>query len=146
MEWNISFIIPKKIIMLLSRAKYLPLIDYLISFPYLFVFYFLSVLIFLFIGNRTIRKKPVVFDLKFRIQAAIISIVFVSLLVVAAATIWYNVREYKEKHRNDLNEKMKSIAEEIDLRLNDVPEITFELGGMAPPRTDEIIKYFPNRY
>ncbi len=103
------------------------IIDYLISFPYLFVFYFLSVLIFLLIGNRTIRKKPVVFDLKFRIQAAIISIVFVSLLVVAAATIWYNVREYKEKHRNDLNEKMKSIAEEIDMRLNDVPEITYDL-------------------
>ncbi len=111
---------------IVSREMF-TVIDYLISFPYLFVFYFLSVLIFLLIGNRTIRKKPVVFDLKFRIQAAIISIVFVSLLVVAAATIWYNVREYKEKHRNDLNEKMKSIAEEIDLRLNDVPEITFEL-------------------
>ncbi len=102
-------------------------IDYLISFPYLFVFYFLSVLVFLLIGNRSIRKRPVTFDLKFRIQAAIISIVFVSLLVVAAATIWYNVREYKEKHQNDLNEKMKSIAEEIDMRLNDVPDINYDL-------------------
>jgi len=103
------------------------IIDYLISFPYLFVFYFLSVLIFMMIGNRTIRKRPVTFDLKFRIQAAIISIVFVSLMMVASATIWYNVREYKEKHQNDLNEKMKSIAEEIDMRLNDVPEITPDL-------------------
>lgn len=103
------------------------LIDYLISFPYLFVFYFLSVLVFLLIGNRTIRKRPVTFDLKFRIQAAIISIVFVSLLMVASATIWYNVREYKQKHQNDLNEKMSSIAEEIDMRLSDVPEITIDL-------------------
>ena len=102
-------------------------IDYLISFPYLFVFYFLSVLIFVVIGNKSIRRRPVKFDLKFRIQAAIISIVFVSLLLVASATIWYNVREYKEKHQNDLNEKMKSIAEEIDMRLGDVPEITPEL-------------------
>lgn len=103
------------------------LIDYLISFPYLFVFNFLSVLVCMLVGNRSIRKRPVTFDLKFRIQAAIISIVFVSLLVVASATIWYNVREYKAKHQNDLNEKMKSIAEEIDMRLNDVPEITIEL-------------------
>ncbi|MFW6309618.1 MAG: ATP-binding protein [Prolixibacteraceae bacterium] len=102
------------------------LVDYLISFPYLFVFYFLSVLFFLFTGNKPIRKRPVTFDLKFRIQAAIISIVFISLLMVASATIWYNVREYKAKHQNDLNEKMKSIAEEIDMRLHVVSEITSE--------------------
>ncbi|SHF10392.1 His Kinase A (phospho-acceptor) domain-containing protein [Mariniphaga anaerophila] len=98
-------------------------VDYLISFPYLFVFYFISVLILLVIGNPAIRKRSVKVDLKFRIQAAIISIVFVSLLVVAAATIWYNVREYKEKHQNDLNEKLKSITEEIDMRLENVDEL-----------------------
>src|SRR5690606_21054137 len=33
-------------------------------------------------------------------------------------------REYKGKHQNDLNEKMMSIAREIDLRLDEVDEIT----------------------
>jgi two-component system, NtrC family, nitrogen regulation sensor histidine kinase NtrY len=99
-------------------------IDYLISFPYLFVFYFLSILILLIIASRSIRRRSVKFDLKFKIQAAIISIVFVSLLVVALATIWYNIRGYEERHQNDLNEKMMSIAKEIDLRLDDVEEIT----------------------
>lgn len=103
------------------------IIDYLISFPYLFVFYFLSVLILIFTASRTIRKRQVNFDLKFRIQAAIISIVFVSLLVVASATIWYNVREYKIKHQSDLNEKMISISEEIDMRLEDVDFISADL-------------------
>ncbi|MBT6006555.1 MAG: GHKL domain-containing protein [Prolixibacteraceae bacterium] len=103
------------------------IIDYLISFPYLFVFYFLSVLVLLFIGNQNIRNRRIMFDLKFKIQAAIISIVFISLLLVALATIFYNVNEYKLKHQNDLNEKMKSIAEEIDMRLEDVSEITIEL-------------------
>jgi signal transduction histidine kinase len=102
-------------------------VDYLISFPYLFVFYFLSVLILLVIGNQSIRKRSIKFDLKFRIQAAIISIVFVSLLMVAMATIWYNVKEYKEKHQNDLNEKLISIAEEIDMRLENVEVLNEEL-------------------
>ena len=101
--------------------------EYLISFPYLFVFYFLSVLIALFIGNRTIRKRRLVLDMKFKIQAAIISIVFISLLVVALVTILYNVEEYRSKYENDLNEKMKSIAEEIDMRLEDKVEITDSL-------------------
>lgn len=100
------------------------LVDYLISFPYLFVFYFILILIILIVENRAIRKRSTKIDLKFRIQAAIISIVFISLLVVATATIGYNVKQYKEKHQNDLNEKMVSIAAEIDLRLDEVKDMT----------------------
>lgn len=103
------------------------IVDYLISFPYLFVFYFLAVLVLLFVINPSLRKRPVTFDLKFRIQASIISIVFVSLLVVASGTIWYNVKEYKEKHQNDLNEKMISISEEMDMRLENVDDISYDL-------------------
>ncbi len=107
--------------------KLFSFVDYLISFPYLFVFYFLIVLILKFIVARKILSGKFVFDLKFKIQVAIISIVFVSLLVVALATIFYNVEQYKSKHRDDLNEKMKSISEEIDMRLEIKDEITPEL-------------------
>jgi len=107
--------------------KLLTFVDYLISFPYLFVFYFLMVLILLGVANRRINPRKFVFDLKVKIQVAIIAIVFVSLLLVALATIFYNIEEYKSKHRNDLNEKMNSIAEEIDMRLEDKDEITPEL-------------------
>ena len=109
-----------------SRELLTP-IDYLISFPYLFVFYFLTLLVVLIIANRSIRGRKVFFDLKFKIQAAIISIVFISLMVVAGVTLFYNVKEYREKHQDDLNEKMKSISEEIDMRLTDKRKITPEL-------------------
>lgn len=111
---------------IVSRKLY-TIADYLISFPYLFVFYFLMMIIVLFFGSKTIRNRKIIFDLKFKIQAAIISIVFISLLGVALATIIYNVDEYKAKHKNDLNEKMKSISEEIDMRLEDTVEITDSL-------------------
>lgn len=107
--------------------KLLSFVDYLISFPYLFVFYFLIVAILKFIGLRRFSPPNFVIDLKFKIQLAIISIVFMSLLVVALATIFYNIEEYKSKHRDDLNEKMKSISEEIEMRLETKNEITPEL-------------------
>ena len=91
------------------------------------MFYFLSIALILLLGNRQIRNRRIVLDLKFKIQAAIISIVFVSLLGVALATIFYNVGQYQSKHKEDLNEKMKSIAEEIDMRLEDKVEITDSL-------------------
>ncbi len=107
--------------------KLFTFVDYLISFPYLFVFYFIMVMILQFIGTRKLSPRKIVIDLKFKIQAAIISIVFISLLFVALATILYNVEEYRSKHRKDLDEKMKSIAEEIDMRLEDKDEITPQL-------------------
>ncbi len=99
-------------------------LDYLISFPYLFVFYFLVILLLIFIGNPNFRRQVIIYDLRFKIQASIIAVVLGALLVVAAGTIFYNIQEYEAKHQYDLNEKMKSIAEEIDHRLNDVDVIT----------------------
>ncbi|MGE5394628.1 MAG: ATP-binding protein [Candidatus Saccharibacteria bacterium] len=105
----------------------LRVVDYLISFPYLFVFYFVFVLFLTIIGNPNLRKFIIPQDLRFKIQVAIISVVLVSLLLVAAGTIYYNIREYKNRHQNDLQEKMKSISGEIDNRLNNVKDITPDL-------------------
>lgn len=91
--------------------------DYLISFPYIFVFYFVFVILISLIGNQNFRKFILPQDLRFRIQASIISVVLVSLLLVAAGTIYYNIREYRDRHRTDLQEKMKSISEEIKSQL-----------------------------
>ncbi len=102
-------------------------LDYLISFPYLFVFYFVFILLIVLIGNTNYRTQALVYDLKFRIQASIIAIVLFSLLLVASGTIYYNLREYSNKHQFDLNEKMKSISEEINLRLKTVDTFTPEI-------------------
>lgn len=102
----------------------LRLVDYLISFPYLFVFYFVFVLSITLAGNPKLRKLIIPQDLRFRIQVAIISVVLISLLMVAAGTIYYNIQEYENRHRVDLQEKMNSISVEIDNRLNIVDEIT----------------------
>ena len=101
------------------------IVDYLISFPYLFVFYLILLMLFFFFGSKTIRSHKIVFNLKFKIQAAIISIVFISLLVVALITIFYNIEKYKTKHYDDLNEKIKSVSAEIDMLLGEADDISF---------------------
>ncbi len=111
---------------IIVSARSFGFIDYLISFPYLFVFYFLIVLLMIFLGNPSYRRHAIVYDLRFKIQAAIIAVVLGALLIVAVGTIFYNIQEYEHKHQYDLNEKMKSIAEEIDNRLKEESEITEE--------------------
>ncbi|MBV5314908.1 MAG: HAMP domain-containing histidine kinase [Prolixibacteraceae bacterium] len=101
--------------------------DYLISFPYIFVFYFVFVVALSMVGNANFRKIIIPQDLRFRIQVSIISVVLGSLLFVAAGTIYYNIQEYRSRHQYDLQEKMKSISEEIKNRLLTVNSITPEL-------------------
>ena len=75
------------------------------------------------LGSKSIRITTIRFDLRFKIQASIIVIVFISLLVVALSTILYNVKEYQKRHKHDLDEKMKSISEEIDMRLYNMNQV-----------------------
>ena len=130
MKWDgydhLIYTVDEKTQIIVSN-KSLRAIDYLISFPYLFVFYFVFVLTVTMIGNSNFRKLIIPHDLRFRIQVSIISVVLVSLLVVATGTIYYNILEYRDRHQEDLQEKMKSISEEIKNRLNYVSTIDPEL-------------------
>lgn len=105
----------------------LKLRDYLISFPYIFVFYFIFVLIVILIRNSGIRNSITTNDLRFKIQGSIISVVLISHLFVATGTIYYNIREYRSRHQTDLQEKIKSISEEIKSRLFNVNSIDADL-------------------
>ena len=102
------------------------ILDYLISFPYLFVFFLIFSFAVVFTTSADYRNHAFVIDLRFKIQASIIMVVLLSLLVVAASTIYYNILEYNNKHEENLNEKMQSISEEVDLRLNNMDDISKE--------------------
>lgn len=126
-EWDgynhVIYRVDKKNYIIVSNPA-LRFVDYLISFPYIFVFYFVFVLIITLIGNPLFRRMIIPHDLRFRIQAAIISVVLISLLFVAAGTIYYNIQEYENRHQSELHEKIKSISEEIENRLISVNQIT----------------------
>lgn len=118
-------------------SKLLTPSDYLTSFPYLFVFYFVFVLFFVLLGKIRFLKLIIPNDLRFRIQLAIISVVLGSLVFVATGTIYYNIKEYRERHQSDLQEKIKSVSEEIRSRMLTVNSITPEIQQWLP---DELYK------
>ncbi len=126
---------------IVSRRLY-SFIDYLISFPYLFVFYFLFSLLALRIVQPTFGKRKILFDLKFRIQAAIISIVFLSLLVVALSTILYNLEQSKIRLQEDLDQKMNSISVEMDLLLENEGSMSVDMREWLMPELVKLSNVF----
>ncbi len=127
--------------LIVSRSLY-TFVDYLISFPYLFVVFFLSSLVVLALIQPYLRKNKIMFNLKFRIQAAIISIVFISLLLVALSTILYNLEEYKSRLQADLDQKMNSIFLEIDPQLENEKSITPEITEWLLPELVKLSNIF----
>ena len=91
------------------------------------MFYFGFILIIILIHNFKIKGLIVQNDLRFRIQGSIISVVLISHLFVATGTIYYNIQGYRARHQVDLQEKIKSISEEIKDRLTYVTSINPEL-------------------
>ncbi|MDD4191080.1 MAG: ATP-binding protein [Mangrovibacterium sp.] len=127
---------------IIVSIKSFGIMDYLVSFPYLFVFYFGLLFLLVFAGNPAYRRLSFSFDLKFRIQAAIITVVLISLLVVAVGTIYYNSREYVSRHQAGLNEKMQAIAEEISMRLNTVNDFTPDIRSWLWSELSEMSNIF----
>lgn len=93
------------------------------SFPYIFLLYLLIALGVVFFGSIKDRRELFNYDLSTRIQLAIIGMLFLSLILVSTATVWYNLRQYQKGHRNDLNEKMNAISQELNYQLSDVQDI-----------------------
>lgn len=126
---------------MVSRRLY-SFVDFLISFPYLFSFFFLFSLGALLIVQPGLRRKRILFDLKFRIQVAIIAIVFISLMVVAVSTIFYNLEESEARLREDLDRKMNSVALELDLRLENEASISPEMRDRLMPELVRLSNVF----
>ncbi|MFV0553264.1 MAG: ATP-binding protein [Mangrovibacterium sp.] len=93
------------------------------AFPYIFLFYFLLALCVVFFGSRKGRRELFNDDLSTRIQSAIVGTLFLSLIFVSAATVVYNLQQYKLRHRADLQEKLKAISQELNYQLSEVEDI-----------------------
>ncbi len=101
-------------------------IDYLVLFSYIFVLYYLlgSLVIFFFFTRYkqlSLRKS-----LRNKIQLSIISILIVSLVFIAAGTIWFNVRKYNQNQFRILEEKINSVYADIEQKLSFYDELAPE--------------------
>ncbi|TKG94700.1 sensor histidine kinase [Puteibacter caeruleilacunae] len=100
--------------------------EYLIAFPYIFVIYFIFVVMLSYLNKNAWRQRYKQADLKARIQTAIISIVFISLLVVGGGSIYYNLEAFKIRHENELSERIQSVLRELETQLSIEDELGVE--------------------
>lgn len=102
--------------------------DLFSSFPYLFLITYLLGLIILYTNNKLLRLSSRHWDFRRKIQFAIISLLLGTILIVGSGVISYNYKQFKRAFKENMNEKIRSVSAELEMRLgnhttlNRVPE------------------------
>ena len=92
--------------------------DYLVSFSYIFVFFYLLIVASFITLNFSVIKKGIELNFKNKIQFSIIIILLISLVFIGGGTIYFSIRQYKDKQLDNLSEKIQSVYVEIERELS----------------------------
>ncbi len=103
-------------IIILSKPS-VSFFNLLVSFSYVFVFYYLLVAASLLIVNLSKPDKRIELNFRNKIQLFIISILFLSLMLIGGGTIYFSIEQYRKKHDDNLREKIQSVYVELDHKL-----------------------------
>jgi two-component system, NtrC family, nitrogen regulation sensor histidine kinase NtrY len=89
------------------------LLDLAIFFSYTFLVYFLIVTFVVLMINLPMVKSVFEPNFKNKIQFSIMSLLFISLILIGSGTLFFNKRQYFKKHNENISEKLQSIYVEL---------------------------------
>lgn len=130
-------------VVILSKPQ-IHLLDLLIMFSYIFVGFYFLLNIIIFIRNVVNRKINMRFDLRRRIQFALVGVVSLSLLIIGGGTIYFNIKQYEQNHEENLREKIQSVYVELQHKLYYEKNLTSRWYSPEYGSLDELLMKFAN--
>jgi len=88
-------------------------VDILISFSYIFSFFFIILILLLIVTNISPLSLRIRWNFKNKIQVAMTSLLFISLILIGAGTVYFSIRQYKSRQTELLEEKIQSVYVEL---------------------------------
>jgi len=113
-------------VIVMSRPE-ITTIDLLTSFSYNFVFFYLLYSLALLICNYPVRIRRWRIDFKNKIKFSMIGVLLLSLIIIGAGTVYYNIRQFENKQYENISEKIQSVLVELEYRLGLESELTPEM-------------------
>ncbi|MBN1951813.1 MAG: GHKL domain-containing protein [Bacteroidales bacterium] len=117
-------------------------IDILVGFSYIFIFYYLCLIVIMGGKIALLSHGKLLVRLRSKIQFSILSILVISLVLIAFSTVWLNLQTYKQRQYDNLNEKVRSVLIELKHKLNQEEELTPEWHDSKYPTLDRLLIKF----
>ncbi len=103
-------------VIVISKPK-VSYIDVLASFSYIFVLFYLVLSLVLFFRKFPDNLKAFNYDFKNKIKFSMVGLLILSLIIIGAGTVYYNIRQFEEKHFESISEKTQSVLVELEHKL-----------------------------
>jgi len=120
------------------------LLDILITFTYIFVFFYLLMTVGLLVVNIPFLERSLRLSIKNRIQYTMIGVLVLSLLLIGGGTIFFSIRQYRERQYASLSEKIQSVYIEVMHKLEFERTLTRDWQAAGYASLDELLKKFSN--
>ena len=108
---------PEKDNLIVVSQPGIKFIDMVVGFSYIFLFFYFCLMMVFIIRNISKNGFRFLVNLRSKIQLSIIGILIISLFLIAASTIWLNIRNYKYNQDDILHEKIQSVLTELKYKL-----------------------------
>lgn len=102
----------KETLVILSSPT-VTLLDLVVSFSYTFMVYFLLITVVVIIIRLPLAREIFEPNFKNKIQFSMMSLLFISLILIGSGTLFFNKRQYYKKHHEVINEKLQSINNQL---------------------------------
>jgi len=99
-------------------------LDIIAPFSYLLLFFTIYLFVFLAILYLPFNRHRIELNLRKRLQFSIVSIIFVSFILIGASTLLYIIKLNNDKNHTILSEKAHSVLIELEHKLADEESIT----------------------
>ena len=103
-------------VIVISKPKF-SYIDVLASFSYIFVLFYLVFSLVLFLKGFPGNLKAFNYDFKTKIKFSMVGLLILSLIIIGAGTVYYNIRQFEDKHFESISEKTQSVLVELEHKL-----------------------------
>lgn len=118
------------------------LIGYLSIFSYLFLFYLFCTTVIVLTQGGAIRDLRLRGSFRSRINLAMSSMLFVSLLLIGLLTVFYVIREYNGRNQEMISERSRSVLIELQHKLRDRQSFSADDEAMLSTLLNKFSKVF----
>jgi signal transduction histidine kinase len=118
--------------------------DILISFAYIFVFIFLFSNLMGFFVVRPALRRPAGFNFRQKMQMSFIVILLISFTLIGFVIASLTIEQYREKHYENIKEKLSSIIMELDNMISAEKELSRDWKDDSNDTLEEVLVRLSN--
>ena len=124
---HLAYQIDKKNVIVISKPS-ITTIDLITALSYNFLFFFLIFNLVLIIYKYPVSWGKWKIDFKNKIKFSMIGVLLLSLMIIGAGTVYYNILQFENKQYENISEKIQSVLVELEFRLGLERELTPDMG------------------